>query len=288
MNKLSKQAWVNIISIIAIVVVAYFTSHALLTLGAIITNSFGTLFFNLPVVISGASLYFLLMFYLKDAYIRYIPLKRRIIELGINALFNLIAIVLYLVNINAFISNLMNTLSIQELFLFIFAIAMLTFDILSIVFTLKGKYNEEFFKDNRYFAKTNTPDFVLLIVFGLFASYALIAIIYQLIAIRNISNSPFGYIFLLLALIMSVISFITIIIDKAKNIPVLKIIVTSFNFFAIILMFAYEIIEPGYFVQVAKPIGFIDFAISIPVLFYLLFIDLVAKMVFIVQQSIKK
>lgn len=288
MNKLRKEVIINIISVVAIVFVSFCTFKTINYIVSVIESNFINIGVTLPLIISGCSLYYLLIFYFFDAYIKFVPFKSRLIRLIVNGTVNLLAIILYFVYINDFIYNLTHEFTFTHLIFFIASLCSLIFDILSIIYTKNGKYNEEYFAKNRYFSHMNKLDFFILLIDGIFTCYILYSMIVLLNNIKDITYCPFGYAFLLFALHMSALSFITILIDKAKNYPVLKVLVTSLNFFAILLMFVYEIIEPGYFLIVAKNISSFDYLIKIPFLFYLLTIDLIIKMIFIVQQSIKK
>lgn len=288
MNKLSRQVITNIISIIIILLASFCVFKTINFVVSLFANNFSNVLISLPLIISGCSLYALLLFYFLDAYIKFVSFKSRFIYLSINALFNLIAIILYFVSISGFIKNIFIYKNITQLFFFIISLASIVFDILSILFAKNGKYSEEFFEKNHYFTKINKLDCLILAIDGIFTSYALFSMIVLLFDIKNITLCPFGFVFLFVALHMSALSFITILIDKAKNYPILKIIVTSLNFFAILLVFIYEIIEPGYFLVIANDISILDYCTKIPFLFYLLIIDLIIKMIFIVQQSIKK
>ena len=283
-NKLSKATIINCVSIIAILFVAFFASHSLVMMGALVTSSFAYPLLNAPVILSGLTLFILLMFYLKEAYIKFVSFRERCIVLGITSFLSLVSLVLYGLNIVTFFNNG----AIIDIMMMVFSLAMLVFSILSIVFAKKGKYKEEFFKETRYYCDLKTRHYVFFVIFAILANYSLYAIFLQLRTIRNITIHPLMYLLVLLALIMIAFSFIVILIDKKKNVPVLKIVVAILNFFTLLLLVVSEIIVGGIMIKVAKPICFIDFAISIPLLFYFFFIDLIAKTTYLVVTSLKK
>ena len=60
------------------------------------------------------------------------------------------------------------------------------------------------------------------------------------------------------------------------------------NSIILILFVIFEILEPGFLIHVLKPIAPIDFAASIPVLYYLFIISLIVTLVFSVIKVVRK
>lgn len=277
----------NLIIIILTLLVSFTSFLAFNFIVQIVIDDYNRTFLLLGIALIYLLPIIYLSFYIKEKYFSSLSKIGFIILTTITDLILIGGIILISLNFDYFLSQvntgfLNSTFPIDLLIIMVITIILNIFSYLHIFNKLDlHKYltPTNFIKSNIFFILFQC---IYLFFVLIFAGDALT----YLIAIRNITINPFGYLFLFFYCLTPLILSILYVVFKATNKKLPLIISIILPLVMALLFILNEVLVPNFVVDVGKPLFLIDFALSEPLMMVLLgglnLIPLVYSIVFLI------
>lgn len=259
-------------------------------LGATVTNKFFNILINIGPILCfiGCLMFVWILFY--NFFFKESKKLTYLILMGVDGLLFVVAFIFFMVNYS-YLENcfLQSNLCPDKYFLlgFFLTIIMLIVLILAFIYRVIKKVGILVTLNITYNYKIKSNLYVPYLAFTFLASYLLYSLFILSTGALTISY-PLEAVFLMFIIVTVIIDwiyFLCYFLDKKK---ITSFIMIGLNSIILILFVIFEILEPGFLIHVLKPIAPIDFAASIPVLYYLFIISLIVTLVFSVIKVVRK